>query len=185
MPEEKRMIKKYEMVLGVISLLFIAYVLTKQYGCFLVNKTETEVQWTDGSSHDNLRPSEQKEEEVSQEEEAAFRELAALFANKNLSRSEGEMRRMGLDKDERDYYKNLRENYAFEDMNNWFKILKTAGKTYQNMQNVFNEEQPQDGEDFYQSLESRFGIPAALSRDFAEQGKEKVSDWALFVMING
>jgi hypothetical protein len=190
---EKKIIKKHEVVLGIFSILIIAYFVLGKYGCFIVNKSVTEVEWTDGSSHDNLkRPEESKEiTPIDSETEATVRELARLFANeksKNSVRTEGGMQCMGLTKDERNYYKNVRDNFGFsEEINsaqNWFTVLKAAGSTYQTMQGIFQEEQPEDGDDFYQKLENQFGIPSSLSRDFAKRGKKEVSDWALFVEEN-
>ena len=159
----------------------------------MVNKSVTEVEWTDGSSHDNLKRPEKPKEvtEIDKDTEATVRELAMLFANnkgKNSARTEGGMQRMGLTKDERNYYKNVRANFDFGDeigsAQNWFTVLKAAGSTYKTMQSIFEEEQPEDGDDFYQELENRFNIPSALSREFAIRGKKEVSDWALFVEEN-
>jgi RNAse (barnase) inhibitor barstar len=191
--QEKKIVKKYEVVLGIISILIIAYFIVGKYGCFMVNKSVTEVEWTDGSSHDNLkRPEKPKEAtEIDRETESTVRELATLFANnkgKSNARTEGGMQRMGLTKDERNYYKNVRENFSFSDeigsAQNWFTVLKAAGSTYKTMQDVFQDEQPEDEDDFYQELENRFGVPSSLSREFAKRGKKEVSDWALFVEEN-
>lgn len=191
--EEKKIIKKYEVVLVIISFLIIAYLLVGKYGCFMVNKSVTDVEWTDGSSHDELkRPEKPKERtEIDRETETTVRELARLFANnkgRNDVRTEGGMQRMGLTKDERNYYKNVRENFGFGEeissAKNWFTVLKAAGSTYKTMQAVFNEEQPEDGDDFYNELENRFGVPSSLSREFGKRGKKEVSDWALFVEEN-
>lgn len=191
--KEKKIIKKYEVVLGIFSILIIAYFILGKYGCFLVNKSVTDVEWTDGSSHDNLkRPEKPKEaSEIDRETEATVRELATLFANnkgRNNVRTEGGMQRIGLTKDERNYYKNVRGNFDFGDQiesaQNWFSVLKAAGSTYKTMQDIFQDEQPKDGDDFYQELENRFGVPSSLSREFAKRGKREVSDWALFVEEN-
>jgi len=191
--QEKKIVKKYEVILGIISILIIAYFVVGKYGCFMVNKSVTDVEWTDGSSHDKLqRPEKSKEvTEIDKETEATVRELATLFANnkgRSNTRTEGGMQRIGLTKDERNYYKNVRENFGFGDeidsAQNWFAVLKAAGSTYKTMQDIFQEEQPQDGDDFYQELENQFGIPSSLSREFALRGKKEVSDWALFVEEN-
>ena len=191
--EKKKIIKKYEVVLGVFSILIMAYFILGKYGCFMVNKSVTDVEWTDGSSHDQLkRPEKPKEAtQIDKETESTVRELARLFANnkgKNDVRTEGGMQRMGLTKDERNYYKNVRENFGFGEeissAKNWFTVLKAAGSTYKTMQTVFNEEQPEDGDDFYNELENRFGVPSSLSREFGKRGKKQVSDWALFVEEN-
>jgi len=192
-PQEKKIVKKYELILGIISLLIIAYFIVGKYGCFMVNKSVTEVEWTDGSSHDNLkRPEKPKEAtEIDRETEVTVRELATLFANdksRNNTRAEGGMQRIGLTKDERNYYKSVRENFGFgeqmESAQNWFTVLKAAGSTYKTMQDIFEVEQPDDEDDFYQELENRFGVPSSLSREFAKRGKREVSDWALFVEEN-
>ena len=152
--QEKKIVKKYEVVLGIISILLIAYFIIGKYGCFMVNKSVTEVEWTDGSSHDNLKRPEKPKEvtEIDKDTEATVRELAMLFANnkgKNSARTEGGMQRMGLTKDERNYYKNVRANFDFGDeigsAQNWFTVLKAAGSTYKTMQSIFEEEQPEDG----------------------------------------
>ncbi|MGK0364801.1 MAG: hypothetical protein ACI85O_001859 [Saprospiraceae bacterium] len=191
--EEEKNIKKYQIILGILSFLIITYFIVGKYGCFMVNKSVTDVEWTDGSSHDNLkRPEKPKEAtELDKETEATVRELATLFANdksRSNARADGRMQRIGLTKDERNYYKNVRENFGFgeqmESAQNWFSVLKAAGSTYQTMQNIFQEEQPEDGDDFYQELETQFGVPSSLSREFAERGKKEVSDWALFVEEN-
>lgn len=181
-PPKKKIIKKYEVVLGILSFLIIAYFIVGKYGCFVVNKSVTDVAFTDGSSHNKLkRPKKPKEAtNIDRETEATVRELATLFANdksQNSARAEGGMQRIGLTKDERNYYKNVRENFGFGDQmesaQNWFTVLKAAGSTYKTMQNIFQEEQPNDGDDFYQELEGRFGIPSSLSREFAKRGKKK------------
>lgn len=191
--EKKKIIKKYEVVLGVFSILIMAYFILGKYGCFMVNKSVTDVEWTDGSSHDQLkRPEKPKEAtQIDKETESTVRELARLFANnkgKNDVRTEGGMQRIGLTKDERSYYKNIRENFGFSDeissAQNWFSVLKAAGSTYKTMQGIFQDEQPEDGDDFYNELENRFGVPSSLSREFAKRGKKEVSDWALFVEEN-
>ena len=192
-PPKKKIIKKYEVILGIFSILIIAYFIVGKYGCFMVNKSVTDVEWTDGSSHDNLKRPEKPKEitEIDRETEVTVRELATLFANdksRSNVRAEGGMQRIGLTKDERNFYKTVRENFGFGDQiesaQNWFSVLKAAGSTYKTMQNVFQEEQPEDGDDFYQELENRFGVPSSLSRDFALRGKKEVSDWALFVEEN-
>lgn len=190
---KKQIIKTYELILAIISILLAAYFITSKYGCFLVSKAETEIQWTDGSSHDNLkRPTTRANpDEVDTETEETVRELALLFANQKgqpNAKTDTGMRRIGLTADERDFYKNIRRNIGFEEESssaqNWFTILKAAGSTYQTMQDIFEDEQPEDGDDFYKKLEKQFGIPASLSAEFARQGKQKVSDWALFVEEN-
>lgn len=190
---KKRIIRKYEVVLGIISILLASYFIVGEYGCFLVNKAVTDVKWTDGSSHDDLKAPTVHEipEEIDTETEETVRELAVLFANqkgKTNVKTESTMRRIGLTSDEREFYKNVKDNLGIDNpassAQNWFTILKAAGSTYQTMQGIFQDEQPDDGNDFYKKLESQFGIPSSLSAEFARQGKEKVSDWALFVEQN-
>jgi len=190
---KKKIIKTHEVILVVASILLATYFIVGKYGCFLVSKAETEVQWTDGSSHDKLkRPTARKiPNEVDTETNETVRELALLFANQKgqpTAKTDSGMRRIGLTTDERDFYKNIRKNIGFEEeassTQNWFTILKAAGSTYQTMQDIFQDEQPEDGDDFYKKLEKQFGIPSSLSAEFARQGKQKVSDWALFVEEN-
>ena len=189
---KKKIIRRYEIVLAVFAFLLIAYVITAKYGCFLVNKTESEIEFTDGSSHDNLKRPEARKaaEPIDEETEAVVRDLAVLFANtkgRSNARTEGSMQRMGLTDDEKDYYKSVRAQNGFdrhiENAQTWFSVLKTAGQTYKTVQGILQTESPED-KSFYGELENRFGIPASLSKEFAKQGKSKVSDWALFVEEN-
>ena len=193
-PGKKRIIRRYEVILLIGIALVMIYFITKQYGCFLVNTESTEVTITDGSSHDKLKRPEKRSEDLilDRDTDEAVRELATLFANTkgvSATRTEGGMQRIGLTDDEKAYYKTIRAQYGFgdkiESAQTWFNVLKTAAGTYQSMQSLFKEEQPKEGEKFYRELENQFGIPPALSREFARRGAEKVSDWALFVEENG
>lgn len=190
MSEQGKIIKPYEIALFVIAMLMIGYVITNKYGCFLATKSE-KMEWTDGSSHDKLKRPKTNSEgtHLERETEETVRELSELFANtSSKTKTEGSIKRLGLTEDEEKYYKKLRSDYGFEkevkQAQDWFSVLKTAGKTYQTMQDIFQVEKPEKGTDFYLELESQFGIPSALSKEFARQGKQKVSDWALFVEEN-
>ncbi len=190
---KKRIIRRYEVILLVGVALVMIYFITKQYGCFLVDTERSEITITDGSSHDKLKRPEKRSEDLilDRDTEETVRELATLFANtKGISptRTEGGMQRIGLTEDEKAYYKTIRAQYGFDDKiesaQTWFSVLKTAGSTYKSMQSLFQKEQPKEGEKFYRELENQFGIPTAVSREFARRGAEKVSDWALFVEEN-
>lgn len=181
MEQKKPIVKKYEVVLGIISILIIAYMIVGKYGCFLVKKADTEVVWTDGSSHDRITAPIGVQDEDNTDTDATVREIAQLFANKTPNTNTS-MKRIGLSKDEQDFYKELRSRYGYDNnANNWFTILKAATRTYKSVNSFFENGKAPKEHTLYDKIETEFGIPAAVSEEFARQGKKNISDWALFV----
>ena len=182
---------RYEIVLAVIGILIIGYLVMNQYGCPLVSHSET-TEWTDGSSHDQLKPSNNdNNKEIDTQTEAVVQELAEIFAEDPAGNNRGRTANATryLSKDERAYYQEIRKEYAFDEQlekaKDWYNILSTASQTYQTMESIFNKNKPDEApNDFYDELEERFHIPKTASQVFAEKGKRALKDWALFVEEN-
>ena len=115
-----------------------------------------------------------------------------------------QMKDMGLSDDEINYIKDVKKENDFsdelQDARDWFNILKTSASTYGKVKSFVDDlskgagdnenvnvllEDDNKSNDFYENLESTFGISEYEAKAFSNLGKKKVSDWAKFIEEKG
>ena len=115
-----------------------------------------------------------------------------------------QMKEMGLSNDEINYIKEVKKENEFsdqlQDARDWFNILKTSASTYGKVKSFVDDlskgtgndenvnallEDDKKSNDFYENLESTFGISESEAKAFSILGKKKVSDWAKFIEEKG
>jgi len=115
-----------------------------------------------------------------------------------------QMKEMGLSNDEINYIKEVKKENEFsgkmQDAKDWFNILKTSASTYGKVKSFVDDlsngntndenvnallQDEKKSNDFYENLESTFGISESEAKAFSSLGKKKVSDWAKFIEEKG
>lgn len=110
-----------------------------------------------------------------------------------------QMKEMGLSEDEIYYMNEVKKendlSNQLQDARDWFNILKTSASTYGKVKSFVNElsngeenenvnellNDDRKSNDFYENLESAFGISEEEAKAFSNLGKKKISDWAKFI----
>ena len=211
MSEKKRIISKFEIVLLVIGVGLLAYLGLRSNGIHLVKTTETTELVNNPKAKKKQYQKKKRtveEERLDHEIENMLRQLDSRKGNKRplqVANTPSDKRQMSPD--ETKFFKEVAKEYKSQEEDreiDWLSVLSASRKTYSKVKDVFrdpNEAPKSEAEELvedvssllknemvassiYSKLENMFSIPEDKSREFAEKGKQAVSDWAKFVEEN-
>ena len=202
MEETTNYLGPVEKIVLLAFILVIGYIVIKNGGCGIVEKTE-KIEFIDPPSNGQSGPAvpKQRKEQRDQAVDKDLKRIAESLGQQSKSWPKEEMKT--LSKDEEEYLQSLSQKQEFEDQiknaAEWLQTLKTSLETYQQVKAIFDRNMPdsndktttpdyelifQDKElanTFFQELESFFGIPADQAKEFAQKGYVSVKDWAQHV----
>ena len=206
MPSDGKILGPVELVVLIVALLLIAYILLKNQGGSVYEKSET-IQIIDNPQMEGgerqVRNYEMREEE---RVEVILQQLSEDFTEENNSSVK---ERINIDNaisdDELNYLEEVKQKHkeeeAFISPSDWLSILQASHKTYSKLKSVFEEADSANkkvkednvsnllenaivAKNIYSKIEELFNIPEEDARAFAKQGKKAISDWAEFVEQN-
>jgi len=207
MSEKKKLLSKFEVFLLVGFLGAVIYFLCNKFGLSLTKKTETvEIIERPNSSKYLKKKTKTYTRDRSEENRKKEQEVEDMLDKlRNNLYDDGTMTSAKqISDDEVQFHQDLNDKYDWNDQmkdnNDWFTTLKRTHNTYSKVKSIFADpNEPSGGiiEDVtdmmsnplfansvYRQMEEYFNIPQDKSKQFAEQGRQKVSDWAKFVEEN-
>ena len=185
------------LLLAVGILAYLAF----QKGGFKLSEKSEEVIIIDNphlsEQHQKIRTHKPKEDPRS--DELILAEMADQFSKPD-SPSKEQLKNLGLDEDEAEYYSEVQARHEFDqavkNVKDWFQILKSSHETYGKVKNIFEgidsnavkkEKLDQvmsddsDADEVYSKMKELFGISSDDVKAFAAKGQKALSDWADFV----
>ena len=206
MDSKKKLISPVELVILIVALSLIAYILLKNSGGNLYERSET-IQIVDNPSAEGeekqVRNYEMREED---RVEVILQELSEQYTEENNTTSKDRINYdQTLSDDELKYLDEVKEKHKEEEEfispSDWLTILKASHKTYKSIKSVFEDADSSGkavkednvsnmldnaivAKNIYSKIEELFQIPEEDAKAFAEQGKKAMSDWAEFVEQN-
>ncbi|MEN0048264.1 MAG: hypothetical protein AAF806_14475 [Bacteroidota bacterium] len=200
------MIRPFEMVLLVLSLLLLLHFGLKSVGVDTVKRSE-EVSWLDRSNGPEA-PISRIDEDRARNVDAVLDNIAVQFAEdkrKNRTSSKRELRKKGLNSDEAEYYQDLQQRETEDrgmSASDWVNTVQTSYKTYKTVKSIFDRVDGDNGEEIddgemnnilsnpelrditFSDIEKTFNIARPTIEAFARRGGGALNDWATFVDQN-
>ena len=206
MDSKRKIISPVELTILIVALLFIAYIVLKNTGGSVYERSET-IQIIDNPSVEGeerqVRNYEMREEERI---EVILQQLSEQYTEENNTTPRDRINYdQTLSEDELNYLDEVKERHKQEEQfispSDWLSILQTSHKTYNKIKSVFEDADTSGKEvkennvsnmldnaiiakNVYSKIEALFQIPEDDAKAFAEQGKKAMSDWAWFVEQN-
>ncbi len=204
---KKKILGPIEIVSFLAAIIIIGYITLKSNGGKVYERAEsTEITNNptgEGQTYSGRRANTQRED---QKVEDILRQISDQFGEDKVVRSvpNDKSSQPSMSKDELNYINQVRnkkkEDARTDEEIDWFSILKASHKTYSKVKNVFEDAGIDIGDaergvstalvneaaerTIYRKLEEYFDIPPEKTKDFAQKGQQKISDWARFVDEN-
>ena len=206
MDSKKKLISPVELVILIVALLLIAYIILKNNGGNVYERSET-IQIIDNPSAEGEERQVRNYEMLEEDRvEVILQQLSEQYTDKNNTTPRDRINYdQTLSVDELNYLDEVKERHEqkeeFISPSDWLSILQASHKTYNTIKSVFEDadfsgkEVKEDNvsnmlenaivaKNIYSKIEELFRIPEEDVKAFAEQGKKAMSDWAEFVEQN-
>lgn len=202
MEENTSYLGPVEKIVLLAFVLLLGYILVKNGGCGIVEKTE-KIEFIDPPSNGQSRPAvpKRRKEQSQQAVDEDLKRIAESLGQERSSWPDEEMK--ALSKDEKEYLQSLSKKQEFEDQikhaKDWLLMLKNSLETYHQVKTLFDRLAPQSADNIttpdyqrifedkqlantlYRELESYFNLPEDQAKEFAQKGYVSLKDWAQFI----
>lgn len=205
-PENKRrVIRRHELFLLILSGLFLLYMGLKAVGVNPVDRGE-EVSWMDRPNGPEAPMAKVETKEQIAELDATIQNIAVQFAEderRDRRTSKTDLRRKGLSADEAEYYKDVRQREnGGTSATDWVETVQTSYQTYKTVKRIFDSvdgrnddyvgdeevenilSDPELRNRTLTNMEKTFQIARPQLEAFAKRGGRALNDWATFVDEN-
>lgn len=176
-------------LIGIASVLIIL----QSLGIFKSIDRSQSTGWMDlkSAEYENRKMPERRPEKPNPNVDATLQEIASEFQGKIFTdiRTANTEKGWGLSDDEAKFYDEMRERYSHANTN-WLGLVKRSYSTYKIVKEIFGGstdavsmlQDARKAAAIYNEIQSKFGIPAIESQNFAETSKGRsLSDWAYFI----
>lgn len=202
---KRRVIRRHEIVLLVLSGLFLLYMGLKTIGVSPVDRGE-EVTWLDRPNGPESPMVSVDRAERTPELEATIQNIAVQFAEderRDKRTSKTDLRRKGLSADEAEYYKDVRQREdGGKSAADWVETVQTSYETYKMVKGIFDKvdgrsddyvgdeevanilNDPELRNRTFSNIEQTFQIARPQIEAFAQRGGRALNDWATFIDEN-
>jgi len=205
MEPKRKIIGPLELGVLVIALGLIAYILLKSSGGNVYERSEKTQIVDNPSVEERKKQIRNYEMQDDDRVEVILQQLSEHYTDNTPAPVESINEEKAISEDEMNFFEDVKKRKA-QDTNtispsDWLAILQTSHKTYKKIKSVFEDADASGkpvkednvsrllqnelvANTVYSRIEELFGIPEAEVKNFADQGKKAVSDWAEFVEEN-
>lgn len=199
MEKEKKIIGPLEWFSLIAGLLVFAYILVRHGGCHPIKRSETtEIVNNPGHAWGETRRAYKADKKNSVD--PVLEQIAKQFSN-GRNPDYRAFRKEGMTEDEMNFYDQLKNEYSgkIDRAKNWYKVLRTAKKTYQSVADLFADatgqpaetlrasdlqeilDHPEKSAKLFNQFARHFQKSSGEIEAFARRAPEGLSDWAMWL----